>query len=245
MTLARVEFFSDALGCHTDYNVLLPDAGEGPFPVLFQLHGLTDDRNSWLERSNIIRHAAGMPLVIVFPDGGTSAYLNWKDAGRLGRQNYEDLIIDDIPAHLRRHFRVTDGPWAIGGLSMGGYGAMRLGLKYRDRFASIWSHSSKLIWGDDLLEGSMLKAPEDVDVFPIAGEVKARGNAPVISFDCGTEDELIDENRAFHEHLQAIGLDHHYAEHEGGHTWDYWDEHVREALAQHARVLGLGLQASS
>lgn len=238
MTIARMECFSDALGRQISYNALLPDEGEGPFPVLFQLHGLTDDHNAWLERSNIVRHAAGIPLIVVFPNGGTSAYLNWKDAGRLGRQNYEDLIIQDITDHVRRHFHVTDGPWAIGGLSMGGYGAMRLGLKYADRFASIWSHSSKLIW--DISQGAhLLKDPDDVDVFRYADRVQASGSSPVISFDCGVDDELIGENRAFHEHLETIELAHHYAEHAGGHTWDYWDDHVREALAQHARVLGL------
>ena len=239
MTIARMEFYSDALGRQVNYNVLLPDVGEGPFPVLIQLHGLSDNHNAWLEQSSLIRHVDGMPLVVVLPNGGTSVYINWKDSGHVGRQNYEDLIINDIPAHIRRHFHVTDGPWAIGGLSMGGYGAMRLGLKYADRFASIWSHSSVFRFEGDQLDRSMLKAPDDIDVFAIAQRVKSSGNAPVISFDCGREDSLIGDNRALHEHMQSIGLDHHYAEHDGAHTWDYWDEHVREALAQHAKVFEL------
>jgi S-formylglutathione hydrolase FrmB len=233
-----MEFFSNGLGKGAGYNVILPDEGEGPFPVLIQLHGLTDDSNTWIQRSNIVRHVAEYPFVVVFPDGGTSAYLNWKDAGRLGRQNYEDLIINDISAHVKRHFHVTDGPWAIGGLSMGGFGAMRLGLKYADRFASIWAHSSKLIWGEAYDIG-LLKEPHDVDVFRHAERVATLDRKPVISFDCGVDDELIGENRAFRDHLERIGLEHHYAEHSGGHTWDYWDDHVREAIAQHARVLGM------
>ncbi|HWV24803.1 MAG TPA: alpha/beta hydrolase family protein [Thermomicrobiales bacterium] len=239
MTIARMEFYSAALGRQTSYNALLPDVGEGPFPVLFMLHGLSDNHNAWLEQSNLVRHVAGMPLVVILPNGGTSVYLNWTDSGHVGRQNYEDLIMADISMHVRRHFHVTDGPWAIGGLSMGGYGAMRLGLKYADRFASIWSHSSVFLLDEDQLDRSMLKEPDEVDIFAIADRVKASGNAPVISFDCGRDDRLVDDNRAFHEHLQAIGLAHRYEEHEGGHTWDYWDDHVREALAQHAKVLGL------
>jgi S-formylglutathione hydrolase FrmB len=115
MDLARMEFFSRALGKRTSYNVLLPEKGEGPFPVIFQLHGLTDDCNTWIQRSNIALYANAYPMVIVFPDGGTSAYLNWKAAGRLGRQNYEDLIITDISDHVRRHLHVTGGPWALDG----------------------------------------------------------------------------------------------------------------------------------
>jgi putative tributyrin esterase len=78
--------------------VILPDTGEGPFPVLVQLHGLTDDADAWIQRSNLVRHVAGLPLVVVLPDGGTSGYVNWKSAGRLHRNRYEDLVVRDIPA---------------------------------------------------------------------------------------------------------------------------------------------------
>jgi S-formylglutathione hydrolase FrmB len=241
MTVANVRFFSDALGKWTRYNVILPDEGEGPFPVLVQLHGLTDDCDAWIERSNLVRHVADMPLVVVLPDGGTSAYLNWKASDRLNKHRYEDLIVTDIPAHLKRHFNVTDGPWAIGGLSMGGYGAVRLGLKYPDRFASIYAHSSAFRIDEALrsLDEALVENVGDADVYVHAAALAERNQRPVIAFDCGVGDRLIDHNRRFHEHLQSLNIDHHYAEFEGGHEWDYWDLHVREALAQHANVLGL------
>ena len=65
-----------------------------------------------------------------------------------------------------------------------------------------------------------------------------RSKMPRLSFDCGTEDFLLEENRAFHTFLESIDLPHHYAEHPGAHTWEYWDAHVVTALAQHAEVLG-------
>jgi S-formylglutathione hydrolase FrmB len=238
MSVASIRFHSEALGKWTRYNVILPDKGDGPFPVLLQLHGLSDDEESWIERSNLVRHVADLPLVVVLPDGGTSGYVNWKSAERLHKHRYEDLLIRDIPAHLARHFNVGDGPWAIGGLSMGGYGAMRLGLKHPDRFASIYAHSSAFHI-HRAFDPSLAEDPEDGDVFRHAEAVAARENRPVISFDCGTEDELLEYNRQFHEHLQSLNIDHYYAEFGGGHDWDYWDRHVREALVQHARVLGL------
>jgi S-formylglutathione hydrolase FrmB len=240
MSTARVRFFSDGLGKWTSYNVILPDAGEGPFSVLMQLHGLTDDGDAWLERSNLVRHVAELPLVVVLPDGGTSGYLNWKDSGRLHRDRYEDLLMRDIPDHLRRHFNVADGPWAIGGLSMGGYGAMRLGLKYPDRFASVYAHSSAFHIHEMIDPALAETTTEDASVFHLADAVAARESRPVISFDCGTEDRLLDVNRKFHEHLQSLNVEHYYAEFDGDHDWDYWDLHVREALVQHAKVLGLG-----
>jgi putative tributyrin esterase len=240
MGVAQVQLFSNALGKWTSYNVILPDEGDGPFPVVFQLHGLSDDHNAWLQRSNIVRHAAQYPFIIAFPDGGTHFYTNWKSSGRLGKVNYEDLIVTDITAHLKRTFNVTDGPWAIGGLSMGGYGAMKLGLKYAERFASIWSHSSAFDMRDRDFDYSLIQDPDDIHLVPHAERVSRMERPPVISFDCGTEDELLDENRWFHTELDRLGLEHNYKEHPGAHTWDYWDMHVREALEQHARVLGVG-----
>lgn len=239
MGLAKMEFYSDAIGKSVTYNVLVPEVGDAPFPVVVQLHGLTDDCDAWIRSSNIVRHASRYPFVIVFPDGGTHCYLNWKSAGRLGKANYEDLVMNDIPAHLKRHFNVTDGPWAIGGLSMGGFGSLRLGLKYPDRFASIWAHSSKIDWKDSELDVSLLLDPDEEDIASIARRVASRDNKPELSFDCGVDDFLIDENRAFHAQLDEIGLEHHYAEHNGDHEWDYWERHVPTALAQHARVLGV------
>jgi S-formylglutathione hydrolase FrmB len=239
MSVASIRFYSDALGKWTRYNVILPDEGEGPFPVLFQLHGLTDDCDAWLERSNLVRHVAGMPLIVALPDGGTHFYTNWRSSGRLGKANYENLIIEDMTNHLRRHFHVTEGPWAIGGLSMGGYGTLKLGLKHSNRFASIYAHSSKVDWRDSELDLSLLAEPEDINLLMHAERVNDLDRKPVISFDCGVDDELVGENRWFHAELEELGLEHRYAEFEGAHDWDYWDLHIQEALAQHAEVLGI------
>lgn len=238
MSLATIEFYSEAMGQQVTYNVWLPDRSAGPYPVLFQLHGLSDSCHTWIQRSNILRYAEPYPMAIAFPDGGTSCYLNWKGPDRIGKRRYEDLIITDITAHLKRHFNVTDGPWAIGGLSMGGYGSMRLGLKYADRFASIWSHSSKFMW-EGMFESHEFEDPRDCDVFFHADQVAQRPSKPVITFDCGIEDQLLEESRALHAHMDSIGLEHRYNEHPGDHEWDYWDTWVQPALAQHARVLGL------
>jgi putative tributyrin esterase len=240
MGVSSVQFFSEALGQWTTFSMILPEKGEGPFPVLYQLHGLSDDHHGWIQRSNLVRHVANLPLIVVLPDGGTSGYLNWETSDRLHKNRYEDLIVNDITAHLKRNFRVTEDKWAIGALSMGGYGSMRLGLKYADRFASIWSHSSAFHINN--LVKPALVDPESTatsNVFALADEIVRQPTPPVISFDCGTDDELIQHNRAFHAHLDTIGLAHTYKEHPGGHTWDYWDDHVREALAQHVQVLGI------
>lgn len=236
MSAATIQFRSQALGRLVTYQAILPEEGEGPFPVLMQLHGLRDDAGAWIQRSNLVRYLEPYPLVAILPDGATSAYLNWRDSGRQGRNNYEDFLVTDIVDHVRRLFNVSPGRWAIGGLSMGGYGAMRLGLKYPELFASIWAHSSAFHI-PELLDPALVADVADASVSLHAERAAASGTDQVIAFDCGVEDELIDHNRNLHALMTKLGLEHHYAEHPGGHTWDYWDEHVHEALAQHSRVL--------
>lgn len=237
MNIATVQFMSEALGRHVTYSVILP-TGEawkkgGDFPILYQLHGRSDDHTAWLNFSNLVLHAGNLPFIIVLPDGGISF---WSDYSP--HERYEAFIIQDLDTHVRRTFPARPGKAAIGGLSMGGYGAMALGLKYPDRFASIWAHSSAFF--DEARFRSFEYPPQDpkaMDIFAIAERLKGQDALPVISFDCGRDDFLIEENRRFHEHLTALGIAHTYKEHEGAHTWSYWDLHVREALAQHKAVL--------
>jgi S-formylglutathione hydrolase FrmB len=239
MSVVTVRFYSEALGKQTAFNVIHPDQGEGPFPVLMQLHGYSDDSFSWLYNSNLVRHAANWPMIVVLPDGGTSRYLNLNFHDRFGLMRYEDLLVRDIRREVERVFSVRSSPWAIGGLSMGGYGALRIGMKYPDKFASIWAHSAGMLHlPDDWL--AKLDDPDDASVFLHAEKLRARRDAgeatPVVSFDSGVDDFVYEDNVDFHKHLQQIGLEHTWFEHPGSHTWDYWDLHVREALAQHANV---------
>ena len=92
---------------------------------------------------------------------------------------------------------------------------------------SIFAHSSRLA-----------ESADDHDVGVVAQRME-RVTMPALAFDCGVDDHLIDDSRRFHARLDALGVPHQYREHPGAHTWEYWDEHVREALAWHVRVLGL------
>jgi S-formylglutathione hydrolase FrmB len=242
MSVLSVRFHSEALGKQTSFNVIHPDQGVGPFPVVLQLHGYSDDSFSWLYNSNIVRHAAAWPMIVVLPDGGTSRYLNLKFHERFGLQRYEDYLVQDVRREVERTFSTRPGPWAIGGLSMGGYGALRLGMKYPEKFASVWAHSAGMLrLTEDWIE--KLDDPNDADVFIHAKRLKARRDAgeptPVISFDSGVDDFVFEHNREFHQHLDTVGLEDSWFEHPGAHTWNYWDEHVQEAIAQHARVFGI------
>jgi S-formylglutathione hydrolase FrmB len=215
-SVVTVACHAPALDRTVSYTALVPQTGTPPFALLYQLHGASDDHRAWIEKSNFLRYVDGLPLVVVMPSGENSYYLG----------PWEKLVVDDIPAHVARTFRVREGKAAIGGLSMGGYGAIRIGLLYPHRYASIFAHSSRLA-----------ESADDRDVCRVAERVD-RATMPALAFDCGVDDHLIDDSRRFAKKLEALGLPHQYREHAGAHTWEYWDEHVREAIAWHTHVLG-------
>lgn len=238
MNLATVRFPSASLGRQVTYHALLPDTshGDGPFPLVVQLHGASDDGTAWLTHANLARHVAALPLIVVLPEGGLSL---WRNA--TPNERYEDYVVDDLLAHVRRTFPVQAGAAAVGGLSMGGFGAVYLGLRHPERFASVWAHSGAF---QGALSPGAFGWP---DGGTLLGELEAaaralgEGRAPVLSFDCGRQDPLLGASRALDAMLTGVGIAHLYREHPGAHTWDYWDRHVPEALAQHARVLAVAV----
>ena len=238
MPFATVNFRSTALARQTNYTAILPDPatqGNGPYPVLYQLHGRGDTHSTWLTQTRLVSYVARTPFIIVMPEGEGLWWCNVSNS-----QRWEDFLMQDLPAHLAATFHVRSdrAGTAIGGLSMGGAASLRLALRYPDRFASVAAHSSAVMpmeeWGP---QRDIPRVPEN-DVYAVASQVDP-AKAPAIRFDCGTEDRLIEHNRRFRDHLQRLGVAHEYAEYPGVHNWDYWDEHVKEALTHHCRALGL------
>ncbi|OHE80360.1 MAG: hypothetical protein A3G75_05135 [Verrucomicrobia bacterium RIFCSPLOWO2_12_FULL_64_8] len=152
----------------------------------------------------------------------------------------------------------------MGGLSMGGYGALRLALGYPERFCSVHSHSGALIQRNLTLTPRQAARHElfknhppgfitelrrifgrhpigtTHDLIALIRRARRRGRRlPEILIDCGREDPLLKYNQRFHRRLEAMKVPHVYQEFPGTHDWDYWDLHIPEALAFHASNLGL------
>jgi S-formylglutathione hydrolase FrmB len=218
--------------------------GDGPFPLLVLLHGVYDaDGSSWWRqaRAHEAAAAAPRPPVVVMPsDTGVeqgSGWCDWAD----GTTYAETHVVDEVLPWAQAELPVTDEVW-LTGLSMGGYGAITLSLRNPGVFRSVSSTSGFLdplrlfnfvpdamerIWGTDpsAHDPRVLLRQPDVVVPPLA-------------LDCGVEDHLIEHNRAAHALLTELGVPHGYAEHEGGHTWDYWRDHLPDHLAFHAGAAG-------
>jgi len=246
MALCELRYFSEALGKQTAANVILPQGkGPGPFPVLYLLHGLSDDHTMWSRRSNLERYVADLPLIVVMPDGGRGFYCDAAEGFA-----YETAIARDLVSYIDTVFntRAERAARCIGGLSMGGYGAVKLALRFPELFVSAHSHSGALdfahgFWRESV-EFRRIIGAEEVggpnDLYRLAEEAApAPASWPALRIDCGADDFLIEYNRSFHAHLEKLQAPHEYQEYPGAHTWDYWDRHIVEALAFHARHLGL------
>ena len=244
MAFAQLHWYSSVLGKQTTTWVLLPDAGDPPFGTLYLLHGLSDDHTVWLRRTRLEAHVGKRPLIVVLPDGGRGFYTNHHDGG----PQWATHIGVELPTLIERTFpaKATREGRFIGGLSMGGYGALRVALGHPDRFASAHSHSGALLGPRRRVdfpptpEYRAIVGPHqglagtDNDLALLATRAKAGHALPRLRIDCGVDDFLLEDNRTFTGQLTAAGVEHEYAEYPGGHTWEYWEEHVQEAIAFHA-----------
>ncbi len=241
--LRFLNFRGDALPQRADVLIYLPPCAEKlrHLPLLLLLHGVYGCQWNWWLNGSIDRTATKMlrsgdmpPIMIAMPSDGL-----WGDGtGYVPyiHGNYEKWIVEDIPACLGDLFpQLSTNRFFLAGLSMGGFGAMRLGMKYASRTLGISAHSSVT----DLAQLSRF-IPYPPETFLFAGERDIsllhwaetnRSHLPPLRFDCGTEDPLIEDNRRLHQELTKLDVSHKYEEFPGNHDWPYWTEHVRSTLA--------------
>jgi len=228
--------------------VLLPDnyaAALQRYPVLYLLHGLGGDYTDWTTRSNVAEYSRTLPLIIVMPDAGNQWYTNADD----GSARYEDYIISDVQGDVVKKYRTVNSRYgrAIAGLSMGGFGALKLALKRPAAFAVVGSFSGAFAATRDAELERLIgraeaermrsifgpagsKTRQENDIFTLASALKPAG-APYVYIDCGIADNsLIAANREVVAALHKAGIAYEYHEVAGAHTWDYWDRRIREFL---------------
>ena len=243
MSFLQTNYFSGVLNKAVSINVIHPDPSvPRPYHCMLLLHGYSDDHTIWQRRTSIERYVEGKPLIVVMPDGGHSFYVNAQSGYR-----YLDAIGEELPDQLRHLFTI-DGGWCTAGLSMGGYGALRVALEHPGFFRSAVSHSGALMIGHNYpAPGEGYRASDaewNRQQKLIFGEVAGPGGPndllalakradpkPAIRIDVGTEDFLLEQNRGMHKLFLEAGIEHEYEEFPGAHTWSYWDQHIQEAIA--------------
>ena len=214
---------------------------EHTLPIVILLHGVYGSAWSWpmkagvhLTIDELIKKGELPPMILAMPSDGL-----WGDgSGYLPHNNYnfEKWIVEDVPAAVRETIKGAkpDSPMFISGLSMGGFGALRIGAKYGKLFKAISGLSSITgmpqikLFVEEALKNYSQNDVTDEDVF--ATMKHYRKHLPPVRLDCGTNDSLLRYNRELHLKLEKEGIPHVYEEYPGGHEWPYWAKHVIDSL---------------
>lgn len=258
--IETVKISSAILKKEVNYTVYLPadyETSQRSYPVVYLLHGYTDDNTGWLQFGEINRYADKAiadgtipPMIIVMPNGGVSWYINSYD----GKENYEDFFIKEFMPTVEKTYRIKAEKKyrGIAGLSMGGYGTLIYSLKHPELFAAA-APLSAAVWNDDdmvktsddwwnnslgQLFGRNLKGKDRLTTAWYSNSVmkivdtKTKDELSTVRYwiDCGDDDFLTVGNSLLHIALTQKQVPHEYRVREGAHTWDYWRTGITDAL---------------
>ncbi len=267
MAVFDFSFFSTSLHRNTEVTACIPAGGpmfpgtppapKTPLRLLILLHGYSGSHADWVRGSSIDQLATMHHMAIFCPSGENSFYIDDPTRDAL----YEQFICRELPKFAREVFHISDKveDTFIGGLSMGGYGAIRNGLKNPDVFGGILAFSSALITdGISKMPDEPQPAPagqggggmgmsmsyfihtfgkpskilgSDVDPKFLAKKLmESDGPKPRMYMACGSEDFLIEPNRDLHKYFEEVGYPHYYVEGHGTHSWEYWNKHITDSL---------------
>jgi S-formylglutathione hydrolase FrmB len=250
-SVETVHLQSKLINATLPYNVILPPGYRASkttrYPVLYLLHGWQGHYTDWLTRTNIADYAVPYRMIIVMPEGNNSWYVD----GTVPTDKYESYILKELMPDVDTRYRTIQSRYgrAVAGLSMGGYGAIKFGLKYPAVFAfagsisgafGVTRYTEKEIAGANWepfvktfgLPGSETRQANDV--FEITKSLTAARIAtlPYFYFDCGTEDaaQHFNPNRELSELFLEKKIAHEYRELPGNHSWEYWNQQIQEVL---------------
>jgi S-formylglutathione hydrolase FrmB len=254
-----VRFESKLVNTTLPYNVILPadydTSRTTRYPVLYLLHGLTGHYDDWVQRTNVADYAAGYRMIVVTPEGHDSWYI----------AKYETYILNELIPDVQQRYRTVEARYgrSIAGLSMGGYGAVKFGLKSPSQFVFAASMSGAFgvtrfterevpeLWKESLKIFGVLGSETRLanDIFEIIGKLTPEriNSLPYFYFDCGTEDSplIYPYNRELAVIMFEKKIPHEFRQMPGEHSWGYWDRQVREVLKLAAEKMRLPAKTRS
>lgn len=260
MALLHVDFFSDVLGMSMNMDVILPQqtqgqigmegkGAEGKYKTMYLLHGMSDDQTIWQRRTSIERYVSKLGIAVVMPTTHLAFYTDTTYG-----MKYWTFVSQELPKICREFFPQMSEKredTLAAGLSMGGYGAWKLGLGASDTFGAAASLSGALDMAEDyrrnvdgadeesgrvsLFRGIFGSAEtlegSDNDLLALAEKLAAgKKELPRLYAWCGTEDFLYQGNLTAWEHVKKLGYDLTCEQSAGDHQWKYWDEKIQDVL---------------
>jgi len=272
MALIQMNLMSQSLMRTVPVNVILPadklpfpgmpQREEKPYKTLYLLHGVLGNYTDWVSGTRILRYAEEHDLAVVMPSGDNAFYVDQKG----GTSNYGEFVGRELVELTRKMFPLSRRreDTFLGGLSMGGYGALRNGLKYSDTFGAIVNLSGKVDVEDFAFRteqeglfiatvdyarhcfgelGETLMESDKNPQWLIRKLIREKKPIPDIYMACGDRDGLLGANRALSEFLTEQGVKHTFEVGPGDHEWDFWDTYIKKAiqwLPTEKNALGIG-----
>ena len=258
MALLQMNLMSESLMRTVNVNVILPadklplfgrprkDAR--PYKTLYLLHGILGSQIDWISGTNIQRWAEEKDLAVVMPAGENGFYLDREPAhalyGQFIGKELVELTRTIFPLSRRREDTF------LAGLSMGGYGALRNGLKYHENFGYIAALSAANVvegaeertddaefffasrrFAESFLGDLSKVKNSDKDIKWLAERLSASSaQLPRVYLACGAQDNLLNGNRDLRDTLRGYGFNVTYQEAPGGHEWDFWNSQIKQVL---------------
>lgn len=248
-----LKFDSKKLGKEVSYSIYLPDdynTSQRNYPVLYLLHGYTDDETMWIQTGEVkeiadkaIGSGDAAPMIIVMPNAWDTWYVNQYD----GKAPYEDMFFEELIPYIEKTYRAHSKQEfrAIAGLSMGGYGSFLYSLHHPDMFSAC-APLSAAIFDDNVMEQRQAKSHKDLfarlfgpgldywhqnSVLKMLSELD-KEKLPRIRYyiDCGDRDGLLEGNFQAHKIMQEKGMKHEFRVRGGSHNWQYWRTALPEVL---------------
>lgn len=253
MVFESLTFQSTKLGKEVSYSIYLPSdykTSERKYPVLYLLHGYTDDETKWIQTGEVkeitdqaIHNGEATQMIIVMPGAWDTWYVNQYD----GKAAYEDMFFEELIPYIEKTYRArTEKEFrAIAGLSMGGYGSLLYSLHHPESFAACVPLSAA-VFDDRVMEARRMGGNKDLfgrlfgpgmdywhknSVLKLLSELN-KDNLPKVRYyiDCGDEDGLLEGSFQAHKIMQEKGLKHEFRVRDGGHSWTYWRTALPEVL---------------
>lgn len=257
MAWIQCNFFSTALMRTVPINVIVPtdkmvpgvdEQETKPFKTLYLLHGIFGNYTDWISATRLQSWAQDKNIVVVMPSGENRFYVDQNVPG----EKYGTFISQELVAFTRKTFPLSHKreDTFIGGLSMGGYGAIINGLNAPETFGAVCALSAATIIGNHnhLEEGTddIFRSKEyhemvfgdlnqvlgsDKDYIAVAKRLMAyEREKPKFYIACGTDDFLFESNVIFKDKLIELGFDVTWVQDEGGHDWLFWDKYIKKTL---------------
>ncbi len=262
ITVVEDSLFSPSINSIVKFFAVLPDGytrSSERYSTLYLLHGFSGSYNDWVKNTDLVKYLRDYKYIVITPDAKNSWYAN---SPVEAKANYEDFLLKDVLPYVEKKYRTAKTKYrrAVAGLSMGGYGAIKFGIKYSELFCFAAGLSAAIQFPNGMEDSVIMarRSKESVEsvkkMFGFPRNEKWKENdvyelleksnvktLPYFYISVGSQDgipEIIEHAHAFPAALRKKGAAFEMHEYAGGHDWKFWDKEIETVLKRMSVIVG-------